>query len=50
MRGFGSQATQCFRLPDLVIGKDECVSTSTLHQPASAGFRPGLRVNVSECG
>jgi len=26
------------------------VATSTPHQPANAGFAPGLRLNVGECG
>jgi len=26
------------------------MATSTPHQPANAGFAPGLRLNVGECG
>lgn len=32
------------------IGKVARGATSTPHQPANAGFAPGLRLNVGECG
>jgi len=32
------------------VGQDEALATSTPHQPANAGFAPGLRLNVGECG
>lgn len=32
------------------VGKTAFVVTSTPHQPASAGFAQGLRLNVGQCG